>query len=188
MPRFGTPAGNGLVQPRALPVPTPKLDRLSYAVKSSTELSPSDMTAPSCWPVAFPVQPVCERFCTSYVNPRLKCFAWFGLARAGPTVCGQSAGMPGPDWSNQQITRTGQLAGARSGLRRFRRSRNTWNRRDRFEALCKHQLLDAFCDHFVEPLSQGQLTFQVRDGCCFPDGDQWIELAKLLASLIFFRL
>jgi hypothetical protein len=31
-------------------------------------------------------------------------------------------------------------------------------------------LFHAFCDHFVEPLSQVQLAFQVRDGCCFPHG------------------
>ena len=47
---------------------------------------------------------------------------------------------------------------------------------------------NVFCDQFVEPLSQVQLAFKVRDGCWFPAGDQRIELSKLLSGLLLLAV
>src|SRR5215475_3242709 len=68
----------------------------------------------------------------------------------------------------REIGRLPNRAGCRRlRLRRFRRSRKTSSWGDRLEPLRKHQLFDALCDHFIEPLPQVKLAFQVRDGCCF---------------------
>ena len=111
---------------------------------------------------------------------------WLGAS--GPNRVRTERRQTWPKLEHRQTTEAGSLQALEVVLGRFRRSRKTSNRGDRFEALRKHQLFDAFCDHFVEPLSQVQLASQVRDGCYFPDGDQRIELAKSSAGPLFFGL